>query len=57
VLDRKTVACFLELYEMRLDPRKTAKSLVNFLSFGHSARSASKNPLRIKDDDLINLSP
>jgi hypothetical protein len=57
VLDREMMACFLELHEMRLDPRKTAKPHVDFLPIGYPAQPAFENPLRIKDDDLINLSP
>jgi hypothetical protein len=35
VLDRETMACFLELHEIKLDLRKTTKPHVDFLSFEH----------------------
>jgi hypothetical protein len=57
VLDRETVACFLELHEIKLAPRKKAKPLVDLLSLGHPAQLASENPLKIKEDDLMSLSP
>jgi hypothetical protein len=57
VLDCKTMACFLELQEIKFGPRKTAKPPVDLLSLGHPAQSASKNPLRINEEQLINLRP
>jgi hypothetical protein len=57
VLDHEIVACYLELHDIKLDPRKIAKPHVDFLSFGHPVQSAYENPLRTKDDDLINLNP
>jgi len=37
VLDLDTVACFLALHEIRLEPRKIAKPPVDFLSSEHPA--------------------
>jgi len=37
VLDLETVACFLALHEIRLDPKNTAKPPVDLLSSGHPA--------------------
>jgi hypothetical protein len=40
VLDLDTVACFLELQDIRFDPRKTAKPPVDLLSSEHPAQLA-----------------
>jgi hypothetical protein len=42
VLDRETVAYFLELQEIRFEPRKIANPPVDLLSFGHPAQSTSE---------------
>jgi hypothetical protein len=54
ILDLETVACFLALYEIKLDPKNTADPGVDLLSFGHPAQSALKNALIILKVDLLN---
>jgi hypothetical protein len=57
VLDRDTVACFLELHDTRLQPKNIAKPPVDLLSSIQPAQSASVNPLKNKDGDLLILNP
>jgi hypothetical protein len=45
VLDLETVACFLALQEIRLDPKYTTKPPVDLLSSTHHAQSASEKHL------------
>jgi hypothetical protein len=40
VLDLEIVACFLALYDIRLDPKKMANPLVGHLSSRHPTQSA-----------------
>ena len=51
VLDLDTVACFLALHEIRLEPRKIAKPHVDFLSSEHPAQSALEKALTKLDRD------
>jgi hypothetical protein len=53
VLDLETVACFLAVHDIRLEPRNTAKPPVDLLSSEHPAQSASKNALTRVDGDLL----
>ena len=57
VLERETVACFLVLHEIGLQPRNTAKPPVDHRSLTHSAQSASEKALTIMDLDLLMWSP
>jgi hypothetical protein len=56
ILDLETVACFLALHEIKLDPKNTAEPGVDLLSFGDPAQSASENALTILKVDLLNRS-
>src|SRR4051812_21730733 len=57
VLDLDTVACFLALQDIRLEPKYTAKPPVDFLSSTHPAQSASKKSLMRVDFELLKLRP
>jgi hypothetical protein len=57
VLDLETVACFLALQDIRLDPKKMANPLVDRLSSRHPAQSASEKALTNKELVLFILSP
>jgi hypothetical protein len=57
MLEWETVACFLELHEIKLQPRNAAKPPVDRLSSIHPAQSASGKALTIIDLDLLMLSP
>ena len=57
ILDRETVACFLAVQDIRLDPRKTAKPPVDLLSSGHPAQSTSEKALTVVEGDLQIVSP
>ena len=46
--DRETVYCFLEDHEMGLLPKKTTKPVVDLLSLGSPAQSASLNAFNCK---------
>jgi hypothetical protein len=48
ILDLETVACFLALHEIKLDPNNTADPGLDLLSFGHT--------LTILKVDLLNHS-
>lgn len=50
VLDLETVACFLELQEIKLDPKNIQKPLVDRRSSMDPAQSASEKPLTTMDD-------
>ena len=45
--DRETVDCFLEDQEIGLEPRKTKMPVVDFLSDGSPAQSASEKAERV----------
>ena len=53
VLDRDTVACFLALQEIRLDPKNTAKPPLDLLSSLHHAQLASGNALTREELDRL----
>jgi hypothetical protein len=57
VLERETVAYFLVLHEIKLEPRKTANPLVDHRSSTQPAQSASKNALTIMEFERRILSP
>jgi hypothetical protein len=52
VLDYETVACFLQLQEIRLGLINTVKPRVDHLSLGHTAQSAFEKSLRTTDVDI-----
>jgi hypothetical protein len=56
VFDLDTVAYFLEVQEIRLGPKYTAKP-VDLLSSTHSSKSASKKSLIRVDEDLLKVRP
>jgi len=57
VLDLDTVACFLALQDMRLDPKNTPKPPLDLLSSEQPAQSASEKALTSVDKDLWIRSP
>jgi hypothetical protein len=57
VLGLDTVACFLALQEIRLDPKYTAKPPVDLLSSTQPAQTASEKALTNVDDDFLKVSP
>jgi hypothetical protein len=57
VLDLDTVAYFFACQEIRLDPKNTAKSPLDFLSSMHPAQSASEKALTRVEVDMCMLIP
>ena len=53
MLERETVACFPELQDTRLGPRKTAKPPVDLQSSLHPAQSASEKQLNSIEGDFL----
>ena len=54
MLDRDTVDYFLELHEIRFEPKKIAKTPVERLSSSHGAQSAFINTMIDVDNDFLN---
>ena len=57
VLDLETVACFLALQDIKLDPKNTAKPPVERLSSRQPAQSESEKALISAEDDLLKFRP
>jgi len=51
VLDRATMACFLQLQKIRLFPRKTQYPHLDRRSSLHSAQSASEKACKLVEED------